>query len=195
MKYSVGELNWREVYNFLNPVSRLNVVMKEVLHRFVPTRLIRIRSNDRPWFNDQCRVLDEEKQAAYRRWKQAALSRIDQPRKWWFNLKSAVMGTEPAILHLIDPDSGTLVSDPVAKADLLMNHFDGKQSQRVLDLPASCTPAPSFCSFAFRSSEVLKLLSGLDDYGGSDSLGFSPCFIVKLRIFWHPSYVRYSGYC
>ena len=42
-----------------------------------------------------------------------------------------------------------------------------------------CDPEPRLCSFAFRSSEVLKLLLDLDHYGGCDPLGFYPLFLQK----------------
>ena len=42
----------------------------------------------------------------------------------------------------------------VGKADLLLDHFDSKQSREAVDLPLTCHPSPSFKPFAFRFSEV-----------------------------------------
>ena len=63
--------------------------------------------------------------------------------------------------------------------DLLSDHFDGKQSRDSVDLPLTCHPSPSLNSFAFRSSEVRRLLLDLDPYGGSDPLGMFPFFLKR----------------
>ena len=47
--------------------------------------------------------------------------------------------------------------ESVGKADLLSDHFDGKQSRDCVDLPLTCHRSPSLTSFAFRSSEVISL--------------------------------------
>ena len=44
------------------------------------------------------------------------------------------------------------------KADLLSDHFDSKQSGESVDLPPTCHPSPSLIRFAFRSSELMRLL-------------------------------------
>ena len=49
----------------------------------------------------------------------------------------------------------------VGKTDLLSDHFDSKQSREAVDLPLTCHPSPSFTTFAFRSSEVRRLLKTL----------------------------------
>ena len=75
--------------------------------------------------------------------------------------------------------------ESVGKADLLLDHFDGKHCRESVDLPLTCHPSPSLTSFAFRSSEVRRLLLDLDPYGGSDSLGMFPLFF-KRTMFWPP---------
>ena len=69
--------------------------------------------------------------------------------------------------------------ESVGKADLLSDHFDGKQSRESVDLPLTCHPSPSLTSFAFRSSEVRRLLLDLDPYGGSDPLDMFPIFLKR----------------
>ena len=54
--------------------------------------------------------------------------------------------------------SGGLVCESVGKADLLSDHFDGKQSSKSVDLPLTCHPSMRLTSFASRSSEVIRLL-------------------------------------
>ena len=51
-----------------------------------------------------------------------------------------------------------------------------KQSREDVDLPLTCHPSPSLTTFAFRSSEVRRLLLDLDPYGGTDPLGMIPLF-------------------
>ena len=58
------------------------------------------------------------------------------------------------------------------KADLLSDHFDGKQSIESGDLPATHLPA-----FAFRSSEVISLLLDSDSCVGTDPFGMLPLFL------------------
>ena len=85
-------------------------------------------------------------------------------------LKSAVFGLSSSLSPLVGGGRG-LVCESVGKADLLSDHFDGKQSRESVDLPLTCRPSPCLTSFAFRSSEVRRLLLDLDPYGGSDPLG------------------------
>ena len=53
----------------------------------------------------------------------------------------------------------------VGKADLLSDHFDGKQSSESVDLPLTCHLYQRLTSFAFRSSDVRLLLLDFDPYG------------------------------
>ena len=76
---------------------------------------------------------------------------------------------------LVGPGGG-LVCGSVGKADLLSDHFDSKHSRESVDLQDTCHPSPSLISFAFRSSEVNRLLLDLDLYGGTDPLGMFPLF-------------------
>ena len=48
--------------------------------------------------------------------------------------------------------------ESVGKADLLSDYFDSKQSREAVDLQVACHPSPSLTTFAFRSSEVRRLL-------------------------------------
>ena len=69
--------------------------------------------------------------------------------------------------------------ESVGKADLLSDHFDGKQSRANVDLPLTCHSSPRLALFAFRSSEVRRLLLDLDPYGGSHSLGMFRGFLKR----------------
>ena len=54
-------------------------------------------------------------------------------------------------------------------------------------MPLTCHPSPSFTTFAFRSSEVRRLLVDLDPYGGTDPLGMFPLFLKKTTDVMAPS--------
>ena len=82
---------------------------------------------------------------------------VQSPHKWWSTLKSAVFGSSSSLPPLVGPDGG-LVCESVGKADLLSDHFDSKQSRESVDLLVTCHPSPSLITFAFRSSEVKRLL-------------------------------------
>ena len=103
---------------------------------------------------------------------------VQSPHTWWSTLKSAVFGSS-SLLPSLFSEGGGLVCESVGKADLLSDHFDSKQSREAADLPLTCHPSPSFTSFAFRSSEVRRLLLDLDPYGGTDPLCMFPLFLKR----------------
>ena len=39
-----------------------------LVERFVPTKVIRVRNKDKPWFNDDCRLAFDIKRGAHLRW-------------------------------------------------------------------------------------------------------------------------------
>ena len=100
------------------------------------------------------------------------------PHKWWFTLKSAVFGLSSSLPPLVGGGGG-LVCESVGKADLISDHFYGKQSRESVDLPLTCQLSPSLTSFAFRSSQVRCLLLDLDPYGGSDPMAMFPLFLKR----------------
>ena len=100
------------------------------------------------------------------------------PHKWWSTLKSAVFGVSSSLPPLVGGGGG-LECESVGKADLLSDHFRNKQSRESVDLPLTCHPSP-LVTFAFRSSEVSRLLLDLDSCCGStDPLGMFPSFLKR----------------
>ena len=81
--------------------------------------------------------------------------------------------------RVVDREGGGLVCKSVGKADLLSDHFDSKQSKEAVDLPLTCHPSPSLTTYAFRSSEVRRLLLDLDPCGGTNPLGMFTLFIKR----------------
>ena len=53
------------------------------------------------------------------------------------------------------------MSESVGNADLLSDHFDIKQSKESVYLHLTRHPSPSLTTFAFKSSEVRRLLLNL----------------------------------
>ena len=47
-----------------------------------------------------------------------------------------------------------------------ISNKDGKLSRQAVDLPHACHPSPSLTTFAFTSSEVMRLLLDMDLYSG-----------------------------
>ena len=80
--------------------------------------------------------------------------------------KSAVFGLS-LLLLLLAGGGGGLMCELDRKADLLSDHFDGKQSRESIDLPLNYHPSHSLITSAFRLSEVMHLLLDLDPYGGT----------------------------
>ena len=87
--------------------------------------------------------------------------KVQSPHKWWSTLKSAVFGSGSSLPPLVGPGGG-LVCESVGKAGLLSDHFDSKQARESVDLLVTCHPSPCLITFAFRSSEVKRLLLDLD---------------------------------
>ena len=79
-------------------------------------------------------------------------------------------------------EGGGLVCQSVGKADLLSDHFDSKQSREAFDLPLTCHQSPSLATFAFRLSEVRRLLSDFDHYFVTDPLGMLPLFLKRTDV-------------
>ena len=100
---------------------------------------------------------------------------VQSLHKWWSTLKSAVFGSSSSLPPLVGPGGG-LVCESVCKADLLSDDFVSKQSRESVDLLVTCHPSPSLIIFAFRSSEVKRLLLQLDPYCGTDPIGVSSLF-------------------
>ena len=75
------------------------------------------------------------------------------PHKWWSTLKPDVFGMSSSLPPLVG-EGGGLVCETVGKADLLSDHFDGKQSRESVDLPLTCDPSPSL-SVVFRRLVLL----------------------------------------
>ena len=62
------DLPWRNIWSADNPVEALNEHLLLLIGRFVPTKVIRVRNKDTPWFDDQCRHAFGLKQEAHLRW-------------------------------------------------------------------------------------------------------------------------------
>ena len=65
---AIRELPWRNIWFFDNPVEVLNEHLSLLVGRYVPTKVIRVRNKDKPWFDDQCRHAFDLKQEAHLRW-------------------------------------------------------------------------------------------------------------------------------
>ena len=74
------------------------------------------------------------------------LMNAQSPHKWWSTLKSAVFGLSSSLPPLVG-EGGGLLCESVGKADLLSDHFDGKQSRESVDLPLTCHPSLSLTCF------------------------------------------------
>ena len=65
---AMQDLPWRNILSADNPVEVLNEQLLLLVGRFVPTKIIRVRNKDKPWFDDQCKHAFGLKQEAYLRW-------------------------------------------------------------------------------------------------------------------------------
>ena len=165
-----------------------------------------MRNKDKPWFDDQCRHAFGLKQEAHLRrtrdrsqvnWEEFVRCQVranetysdakrlfsDRNRDVLMNVQSPHKKVCGVRLEFIMPplvsEGGGLMCESVGKADLLQDHFYSKKSRKAVDLRLTCHPSPSLTTFAFRSSEVGRLLLDLDPYGGTDPLGMYPLFLKR----------------
>ena len=50
---AIQDLPWRNIWLADNPVEVLNDQLSLLVGRYVPTKVIRVRKKDEPWFDDQ----------------------------------------------------------------------------------------------------------------------------------------------
>ena len=65
---AIQDLPWSNIWLADNPVEVLKKHMSLLVGRYVPTKVIRVLNNDKPWFDDQCRDAFGLKQEARLRW-------------------------------------------------------------------------------------------------------------------------------
>ena len=65
---AIGKLPWHNIWLSDNPVEVLNKHLSLLVGCYVPTKVIRVRNKDKPWFDDQCRHPFDLKQEAHLRW-------------------------------------------------------------------------------------------------------------------------------
>ena len=65
---AIRELPWCKIWLSDNPVEVLNEHLSLLVGRYGPTKVIRVRNKDKPWFDDQCRHAFGLKQEAHLRW-------------------------------------------------------------------------------------------------------------------------------
>ena len=74
---AVQAIEWQSILDDGSPADRLNTTISGILSRFVPSKVIKVRSRDRPWFTEACRAAHNRKQAAFHRW-----ARNHSPVNW-----------------------------------------------------------------------------------------------------------------
>lgn len=210
----LSNATWSNIYHDPEPASRLSDLLCGVLERRVPSKTIRTRSSDKPWFNNACRQAYQAKQEAYRRYTRSGrnpnlwqayidlrneasavysvaetsynnharsvLSDCSDSHKWWSTLKESLFGSDNSMPPLMT-SSGAVSSSPIERSRLLSDVFKNKQCGDSLELPPACFPEASLVGFAFKSKEVLNILSDLDSYGGLDPTGVFPLFLKETR--------------
>ena len=52
-----------------HPMAKTNSMLSTVLARHVPSKIIKIRTNDQPWFDESCRRAYHDKQTRFNVWR------------------------------------------------------------------------------------------------------------------------------
>ena len=66
---AMQDLPWRNIWSADNPVEVLNErLLLQLVGCFAPTKIIRVRNKDKPWFDDQCQHAFGLTQEAHLQW-------------------------------------------------------------------------------------------------------------------------------
>ena len=65
---AIQDLAWRNIWLADNPDQVLNKNLSLLVGRYVPAKVIRVRNDGKPWFDDQCRHAFGLKQEPLLRW-------------------------------------------------------------------------------------------------------------------------------
>ena len=65
---AIQDWPWRNIWLAGNPVEVSNEHLSLLVGRYVPTKVIRVRNKDKPWFDDLCRQAFGLKQETHHRW-------------------------------------------------------------------------------------------------------------------------------
>ena len=59
---------WSDIYNAPCSITALNLILTDLINRFVPIKILRSRSHDKAWFNERCYQAYRDKHTAYNLW-------------------------------------------------------------------------------------------------------------------------------
>ena len=171
VRVAVSSIRWGPIFKSHSTIEELDNQLSEVLLWFVPMDTVMRRSFDSLWFDNECRIAFDRKRShivvglvvgrmltgicarseteacyvsAKARYSERCVARLDaslSPGHWWKALNGPVFRSSSGIPPLQAPGRG-LVSDPVAKAELLSSWFDSKQSRVAVGLPSTCHSRP-----------------------------------------------------
>ena len=68
----ISTIPWKDIRLSLGPGLELDRCVSDIVRSRVPSRVITVRSQDKPWFDDSCRRAYQLKQEAYNRWRRSS---------------------------------------------------------------------------------------------------------------------------
>ena len=69
IQQDLSELDWGNLYKDPNVIENLNIHLARIIDRRIPSRILKSRLKDKPWFNAECKLVYQEKQEAYNLWR------------------------------------------------------------------------------------------------------------------------------
>ena len=69
----ISSLPWKDIRLSVDPGLELDRCVSDIVRSHVPSRVITLRSQDKPWFDDSCRRAYQLKQEAHNRWRRSTL--------------------------------------------------------------------------------------------------------------------------
>ena len=68
LREDVSDLPWPLILSSEQPITLFNQLISTIVDRRIPKIVIKIRNNDEPWFDRECRLAFDRKQTAYLNW-------------------------------------------------------------------------------------------------------------------------------
>ena len=69
IRTDLTELNWSGIYRSQNVIECLNNHLDTIMERRIPSKILKFRLKDKPWFNADCKFAYHQKQEAYHLWR------------------------------------------------------------------------------------------------------------------------------
>ena len=148
----IGLIHWNTIFKSNDPVAALNTCLLEILHRRVPSKIIKSRIKDKAWFDNDCKCAFDNKQAAYHLW------RRNRSQQHWNNYV-ALRAEARRIYNAAETSYNSHLQDVLAGATQSHKWWSSLKSSLFgveSNMPPLCEPSGSMSYEPQRKAELLS---------------------------------------